>query len=226
MTGKVHGRKGLHSLLSRRAAGPRRRALCALGAAVLVLPWFVGCNLLKGLVGTEIVVARRYETLEDQVLGSFDSLEHEVYVLAGVRSVDPLTGTPKAPAPLTESKRRALEARRSMEFNRDDVLLFKRRGYVGESSEGMLMFFDEERDRLKATDARLHGLVDAIVAEENRDRMVIMERTVQTTPALRGQEGLRSVQRILAKKYRREAEPGMKVQLPDGTWAVKEQEAQ
>jgi len=206
--------------------------MCAKGAGqtrflrhfvLVALPLMFGCTLVRGLVGTEIVVAQRYETLEEQVLGSFGSLEDEVYALAGVRSVDPLTGNPEAPPPMTESKRRALEAQRSMEFNRDDVLDFKRRGYVGEGNEGLLVFFEDAKGSLRRSAPRLYELVEAVTAEENRDRLAIMQRAVQTTPALDGEEGLKTVKHVLAQKHRREAEPGTRVQLPDGRWVSKGQ---
>ena len=41
-------------------------------------------------------------------------------------------------------------------------------------------------------------------------------------PKLKGEEGLLTVQRVLAAKHRQEAEAGMKLQLPDGTWTTNE----
>jgi hypothetical protein len=176
-----------------------------------------GCNL-GGLVGTRIEVRGAQRSLEEQVLGAFERVGQEVYLLAGVRSVDPVTGTPQAPPPTTESEARALRARRRMEFNRDDVLEFKRNGYVGEGSDGLLVPFESEMQRLREQDPRGHALVLSVVEEENQDRLIVMERIVATNPDLRGQGGLMTVQSILAAKHREEAEPGMKVQMPDGEW--------
>lgn len=193
------------------------RAVIAVSLTLVCL----GCGLFGGVVGTRIVVKGRHTTLREQVLGSFEELEDEVYLLAGVRAVDPVSGAPKAPPEMTESEQRALAARRSMEFNHDDVLSFKRAGHVGEGSDGLLVFFDGRKSELQAADARLSRLVSGITAEENNDRLVIMRRIVETTPGLDGPAGFETVGRILAERYRQEAEPGMRVQLPDGSWAVK-----
>ena len=123
-----------------------RRVTVLLTAALLA----GGCSWLGGLVGTQVEVKGSQRSLEEQVMGAFDQVGQEVYVLAGVRSVDPVSGAPKAPPPMTESESRALAARRRMEFNRDDVLSFKRQAVAGESSDGLLVTFPDAMDRLKA----------------------------------------------------------------------------
>ncbi len=187
-------------------------ALCGLGAC---------SRLMGGLVGTRIVVRSSRQSLREQVLGSYEELGEEVFLLAGVRAVDPVTGKPSPPPLMSESERRALEARRSMEFNRDDVLRFKRLAYVGEDRQGLLVFFEDRKEKLRRGDPWLFGLVRDIAEEENRDRECIMKRIAETTPELGGEEGPRTVRQILAEMYRRQAEPGMKVQLSDGTWVTK-----
>jgi len=196
----------------------------ALGRFVGVLALVLtagGCSWLGGLVGTQVEVKGSQRSLEEQILGAFDQVGEEVYVLAGVRSVDPITGAPEPPPPMTESESRALSARRRMEFNRDDVLSFERQGVAGEANDGLLATFTDAIERLKAEDARRYNLVTDIVREENEDRAVVMRRIVDTNPALAGEAGLAQVRSILSAKYRQEAEPGMKVQLPDGTWTTK-----
>ncbi|MFO7958579.1 MAG: DUF1318 domain-containing protein [Candidatus Brocadiia bacterium] len=193
------------------------RALLALG----VLAISPGCNL-GGLVGTEIEVRGGQRSLEEQVLGAYEHVGEEVYLLAGVRSVDPATGEPTPPPPMTESEQRALEARRRMEFNRDDIEQFKQEGYVGEGNDGLLAFLPERMEQLAAEDPDRHELVRAIVEEENEDRITIMRRIVRTNPDLRGEQGMETVRRILATRYRRESAPGVMVQAPDGTWTAKE----
>jgi len=179
-----------------------------------------GCSWLGGMVGTQIRVGER-RSLEEQVLGAFDQVADEVYVLAGVRSVDPISGAPTAPPPMTQSEARALAAGRRMEFNRDDVLAFKREGLVGEGNDALLTAFPDAMARLATEDPRRHALVQEVVREENEDRRTIMQRIVDTNPDLIGAEGLDQVRRILAARYRQEAEPGTMVQLPDGSWIAR-----
>jgi len=197
----------------------RLRILMSLGLCALLTA--SGCRL-GGLVGTEIEVRGGQRSLEEQVLGAYEHVGEEVYLLAGVRSVDPATGEPTPPPPMTDSERSALEARQRMEFNRDDVEQFKQQHYIGEGNDGLLAFFPDRMEQLVRDDPDRHELVRAIVEEENADRLTIMERIVRTNPDLRGEDGLSAVRRILASRYRRESEPGAMVQMPDGTWAAKE----
>lgn len=201
-----------------------RRRMAAVLCILLGVLWCMGgCASLGlgGLVATRIVVRSARQSLRDQVLGAYDELGEEVFALAGVRSIDPVTGKP-APAPvMTESQRLALAARRSMEFNRDDVLRFKRLGYVGEGADGFLVVLEDETKTLQEENPWLFMLVRDVVAEENEDRRRIASRIVETTLELQGEKGPEMTQAILAEKYRQEAEPGMKIQLPDGTWVAK-----
>jgi hypothetical protein len=180
-----------------------------------------GCGLFSGLVGAQIVVKTQTQSLREQVLGYYADLGKEVYILAGVRSIDPVSGQPKAPPRMTASERRALEARRSIEFDRDDVLAFKQAGYLGEGRDGSLVFFADQQEKLKSEAPWLYGLVRDVTQQENRDRLAVMQRIIEITPELQGEEGPEMLRAILAEKYRQEAGPGMKVQRADGTWETK-----
>jgi hypothetical protein len=195
------------------------RSIRAVLAAALALA--CGCSYLGGLVGTQIEVKGGQRSLEEQVLGAFQQLGDEVYLLASVRSIDPVSGAPTAPPPMTRSEAGALRARQRMEFNRDDIAQFLRQGYVGEGSDGLLAPFPDQEEALKKADPRQFELVQAVAKEENEDRLTVMQRIVDTNPDLRGEEGLLTVKKVLAAKHREVAEPGTKVQLPDGTWAIK-----
>jgi len=210
-------------------AGPMRRRgtmswLVQRCAWLLLVGWVslcAGCNILGGLVGTRIEVKGKQRSLEEQVLGSYEHLGHEVYVLAGVRAVEPLSGAPMTPRPMTESEARALAARRRMEFNRDDVVEFRLLGYVTDADNGFLVPSEAEMERLRAENPRRWQLVRDVVAEENEDRLIIMQRIVDTNHQLKGEEGLAVVGRVLAAKYRQEAQAAARAQLRDGSWAVK-----
>jgi len=186
---------------------------CVLAAA--------GCSSLGELVSTQIQVKSSRQSLREQILGTYEEVGNEVFLLAGVRSVDPVSGEPEPPPPMTQSEQCALDARRSMEFNRDDVLRFKRAGYAGEGRDGFLVLFEDAKQQLAAEDPWLLRLVTEVAVEENTDRKRIMKRIVETTPELQDDDGLQMVREVLAAKYRTEAEPGMKVQQPDGTWITK-----
>ena len=191
----------------------KRARLRWLTAALLLL--LAGCNGLGGIVGTRIEVEGGQRTIEEQVLGSFEHIGEEVYVLAGVRAVDPASGRPSAPRPMTASEQRGLAARRRMEFNLDDVRRFLREGWVGEGNDGLPVVLQEPAD------ARQAALVRDVTEEERTDRTAVMRRIVDTTPGLTGEDGMATVGRVLAARFRQEAEAGMRVQSPDGTWTTK-----
>lgn len=182
-----------------------------------------GCTWLglERLVTTRIVVKSAAQSLTEQIFGAYDELGEEVYLLAGVRSVDPMTGEPEAPPEQSESQRRALEARRGMEFNRDDVLRFKRLGYLGEGLDGLLAVREQNLGDLPQEDPWLFQLVREVGDEENTNRRCIWDRIIETTPELQGEDGLATLQAVMAEKHRQEAEPGMEIQQPDGTWVTK-----
>ena len=191
---------------------PARLAIVSVCAFLCGLCW--GCT---GGVRTETPAER----LEKQVLTSFDSFQEEVYAMGSVRGVDAATGKPTPPPPITDSKRRALDAQRSREFNRDDIRLFKDKAYIGENNKGLVEFVSGQKEKLKQDDPRLCDLVEAIVEEENRDRTTIMERVVETTDTLDPDRGLEQVMKIVARKNRDEARPGDWIQLDDNTWQRK-----
>lgn len=193
-----------------------RRSLDVVWGAAAVLLLTTGCfNLRFKPVSQE-------ERLENQVLTSFDSFGQEVYAMGSVRAVDMSTGKPLPPPPETDSKRRALDAQRSREFNRDDIRDFKNRGLVRENNQGMLEVNPPQFEALKKSDPRQASLVEAVVAEENRDRKTLMERVLETTPALSGESGMREIAKVIAKKNRQDARPGDLIQEDNGDWVQKQ----
>ena len=113
--------------------------------------------------------------LENQILGSYEELGNEL-LLASVRSVDeqeklkPFIEVPKG-------KMLALKAIKRQEFNRNDVLEFQSTLCVGEGNDCRLKYFENERT-LKDSDYK--KFVVAILNEENKDRLTILERIVAT----------------------------------------------
>ncbi len=91
-------------------------------------------------------------------------------------------------------------------------------GFVGEGADGELK---PRPSKDLDADADLGRRVRAIMDEENGDRLLIMERLVETTPSLEGKEGLKLVRQIFASRQRELAKPGEWIQEPDGRWARK-----
>jgi hypothetical protein len=199
---RTRGSNGRLRVAARRISAAAA-CLAALGAC--------GCGWLAGAVTTRIEVRTAARSLREQVLGAYDRLGEEVFQLAGVRAVDPLTGNVEPPPPMTDSRRAALSAGRRMEFNRDDILSLKRLGVLGETADARLAFAPGAEERLRASDPWLHRVAAALMQQENEDRGAVERRIIETTPQLQQEGGERELRAILADRYRAEAESGRNV---------------
>jgi len=190
---------------------------CCLVFFILALS---ACTLAK----VDVNVVSERTALENQVLGSYNALTRDVLLVASVRGVDP-TGTVKTPPRRSREQQNAVEAVETLAFHEDDVDAFKRLGWAGEDNEGRLAPFPLERsnvpDNLQAFAGRYtQAEFDAVVAQVNRAREIVMQRVVETSPDLTDRD-LPQVRRIFARLNREKALPGEKIQDEDGKWGVK-----
>ena len=187
--------------------------------AVLVIA--SACTLAE--VKVDVVSERT--SLENQVLGSYNSLSDEVLLVASVRGVDP-QGRVATPAPRSGEQQDAVEAVQVLSFHADDVDTFKRLGWVGENNQGLLTPFELQKtqipDGLEEFAAR-YGREEflAVVADVNAARVVVMNRVVERNENLT-KDDFPQVQRIFAKIQKENAVAGDKIQAEDGTWVVKQ----
>ncbi len=73
---------------------------------------------------------------------------------------------------------------------------------------------------LTKTDAQFKAFAEAIIAEENEDRLIILQRIVATNENFTEQD-LPKVQKISASLNRDNAKPGEKVQKETGGWVIR-----
>ncbi len=106
------------------------------GVRILVLLALGGCTLAK----VDVNVVSERTSLENQVLGSYNSLSEELLLVASVRGVSP-TGKIEAPPRHTPEQQDATRALETISFHADDIDAFKRLGWVGENQEGLLTPF-------------------------------------------------------------------------------------
>jgi uncharacterized protein YdbL (DUF1318 family) len=150
--------------------------------------------------------------LENQILGTYNQVREDVWMVASVRAANP-----DSQITLSEEKRAVLTAIQNREFNKDDVDEFKRDGAVGENAKGLL----EIRPLPKLdSDSAYRKLVENIVAEENRDRQLIMQRIMEINPNVQA-TGVTEVEKVFAKLNRDSARTGEWMQLPEGAWVKK-----
>jgi len=196
-----------------------KRAL-RIAAPLALAGLLAGCTLAE----VKVNVASERTSLENQILGSYDSLSEETLLVASVRGVDPL-GRIQTPLKRSGEQQDAVTAMQVLSFHADDVDAFKRLGWVGESNQGLLKALGMDRakvpDDLKDFAARYgQKEFDAVVAEVNAAREVVMRRAVETNAALTPAD-MPKVRAVFAKLATDTARPGDRLQNPDGTWTVK-----
>jgi hypothetical protein len=182
----------------------------------IYISFFCITGCAEKLVDVNVTIVDQKTALENQILGSYEELGNEVLLLASVRSIDQ-EGRLKPVIEVPKGKRLALKAMQRQEFNRDDILKFKSTLCVGEGNDGLLKYFENERT-LKDSDYK--KFVMAILKEENKDRLTIIERIVATNENFSDKD-LPKVQKISASLNRDNAHAGDKIQLDDGAWSTK-----
>jgi len=180
----------------------------------LTILFFNACS--GKLVDVNITVVDQKTALENQILGSYEELGNDMALLASVRSVDE-TGKLQTVPKIPPGKMKAVRAMQRKEFNRDDIENFKRIGCAGEGNDGLLVFFDVDKTQ---KDRRFKEFVQAIIKEENEDRLVTLQRIVATNENF-SEADLPKVQKIYASLNRDNAKPGERIQTENGTWINK-----
>jgi uncharacterized protein YdbL (DUF1318 family) len=192
----------------------------AKGSITAILVILCGCALAQ--VNVEVLSERT--TLENQILGTYNSLDREMMLLASVRGVDP-TGQIRKPPNQSQEHRDAISAIQLQTFHLDDLSAFKRLQWVGENNAGFLKPFPMNKENVpdelddfakRYTEQEFN----AVITQINAARIVIMQRVIDLNENL-AQEDLPKVQQIFGALNAENALVGEKIQTKDGTWMVK-----
>lgn len=176
---------------------------------IFALPlFFFSCTINT----PEVKFTGEKTALENQILGTYSQVQEDMWMVASVRAA-----SPDSQVTLSEEKRAVLAAVQNREFNRDDVDEFKRDGAIGENNKGLLEL--RPLARLQK-DLTYRKLVEQIVAEENRDRQIVLKRIVAINPAVQSASAT-EVETAFAQLQRDSAKPGDWLQLPSGEWLRK-----
>lgn len=181
----------------------------------LTFTMFVGCG--GPLVGVTVVDERT--ALENQVLGTYQELNQEVMLVASVRYIDP-QGKLKQTKELPKGKKTVVRALQRVSFNKDDLARYKRSGALGENNKGGITLLAPEK--IKPEDREF---VESLIKEENTDRVVIMNRVIETNESLTKKD-LPKVYKMFAALNRDTAANGEWIQLENGEWVQKERPKQ
>lgn len=193
------------------------RGAAAAAVALLVLG---GCTLAK----VDVNVVSERTSLENQVLGTYNSLSEDMLLVASVRGVSP-TGKIESPPRHTPEQQDALRALETISFHADDVDSFKRLGWVGENNEGLLTPFARDIPKGVPADLKAFGTrygeaeFRQVVADVNRSREVLIRRVIQTNENFTSKD-LPAIRKVFARINRQNSGPGTKVQEEDGRWVT------
>jgi uncharacterized protein YdbL (DUF1318 family) len=185
--------------------GKFKRGFVAAAALVLLLS---ACSIHT----PEMKFTGEKTALENQILGTYNQVKEDVWMVASVRAANP-----DSQITLSEEKRAVLTAIQNREFNKDDIDEFKRDGAVGENAKGWLEI--RPHPRLQK-DPEYKKLVERIVAEDNRDRQIIMRRIIDINPSIQTTDST-AVEKVFAKLNRDSAKSGEWIQMPEGEWVKK-----
>jgi len=190
----------------------------------LILIVLTGCTLAE----VQVNVVSERTALENQVLGSYNSLGQEMLLVASVRGVDPL-GKIETPPRKSQGYKDAIEAMQTLAFHADDVEAFKRLGWTGENNQGFLTPFPIKKAfPIKGASQNLKELAArypekefaAVIQQVNTARDVVMKRVVEINEDFTTND-LPKIRRVFGNINRENALPGEKIQKEDGSWIVK-----
>ena len=186
-------------------------------ALVLILS---GCTLAK----VDVNVVSERTSLENQVLGSYNSLSEDLLLVASVRGVSP-TGRIESAPPRSPEQQDATRALETVAFHADDLENFKRLGWAGENREGLITAFPRDIPKGITPDLQAFATLYSeaefrqVIDEVNQARRILMQRVVQTNENFTAKD-LPAIAKVFAKINRQNSAPGTKVQGDDGSWST------
>lgn len=187
---------------------------------VIVFAVIAGCTLAQ----VKVDVLSERTALENQVLGTYNSLDDEMLLAASVRGVDP-KGNIKPAVKQSQDHKDAIAALQVQDFHEDDIRSLKKLGWVGENNQGLLETFSMDKGKvpveLKAfSDRYTEEEFNSVVSQVNASRETMMQRVIDMNETLT-EKDLPEIRRIFGKLNAENALPGEKIQSPDGAWTVK-----
>jgi len=178
-----------------------------------------GCTLAR----IDVKVVSERTSLENQVLGTYNSLNEDLLLVASVRGVSP-GGRIEAPPRQTPEQQDVTRALETLAFHADDLESFKRLGWVGESRDGLLTTFSRDIPPQLPTDLKSFATLyneeefRQVIAEANQSREVLMLRVVQTNENFTARD-LPAIRQVFGRINRQNSAPGTRVQADDGSWS-------
>ncbi len=194
---------------------------------IMMIPlWGLTLSLLFGctLAEVKVEVLSERTALENQVLGSYNSLDQQMLLAASVRGVDS-QGRIRKPPQHSQDHKDAVAAMQLQAFHDDDIHVFKQLGWVGENNKGLLTQFVMDATDVPE-DLKLLPILykpeefESIVRQINESRKIMMRRVIEINENLT-ESDIEKIQQIFGKLNAERALPGEKVQTETGDWSIK-----
>ena len=187
---------------------------------IIILPLIVSCTLAN--VNVEVMSERT--ALENQILGTYNSIDKEMLLLASVRGVD-FMGNIKRPPKHTKDHQETVNSLQIIAFHSDDLQAFKKMGWVGENNQGLLTMFSMQKknipDELSIfAENYKKDEFEYVISQLNQARKIIFNRIIDLNENLSDAD-LPKIKQITAKLNEENAGQGDKIQRIDGSWYIK-----
>ncbi|MCP4112842.1 MAG: YdbL family protein [Desulfobacteraceae bacterium] len=181
------------------------------------------CSCTLAQVKVEVLSERT--ALENQVLGTYNSLDNEMLLVASVRGVDS-DGRIRKPQQHSQEYKDTMTSMQILAFHADDIQAFKQLGWTGENKQGLLTTFPMKKkgvsEGLEEFAARYkQEEFNAVISQVNQAREAIMRRVIDMNENL-AENNLQEVRSIFWKLNIENALPGEKIQAQDNKWTVKQ----
>lgn len=187
---------------------------------IILIAFLSGCTLAE--VNVEVVSERT--ALENQVLGTYNSLDREMLLTSSVRGVD-AKGKIKTPPRTSQEQKDVISAMQLIDFHEDDIRKLKQMKWLGESNRGFLEILPH-----KAEDVPLPYIAfsktykdeefKTMVENVNESRKIIMQRVIDMNENL-SEKDMPEIQKVFGNLNSENAVSGETIQNQNGKWIVK-----
>ncbi|MCB9228881.1 MAG: DUF1318 domain-containing protein [Deltaproteobacteria bacterium] len=148
--------------------------------------------------------------LEEQVLGSWQKIDHDLILMSTVRGEG---SSSRSTHPYEQAKK-------NRAFNQDDLDELRDQQIIGERYDGHVVILDQSITGVIPSDGSLQKLAKIIVAEENRDRKILWENGTSASHAT-GAAQVDSSRKIWTQDLRKHLKAGVWYQNEAQKWVRK-----
>ena len=123
----------------------------------------------------DIKITGEKTALENQVMGEYTKIKEDAWMVASERGDGQLK--------ITADRKDVVAAVRDREFLKDDMNELKIKGYLGETTSGLLEIVDEAT--VLKLEKKEKDLIGLLLKKENQARSLIMKRIIETDTKFR-----------------------------------------